>query len=96
MTPMSQMFLFSKKSADVIDGSEKCNGWLNFELLSLCVIERCSSSFLSHTCNNLKAKIRGVFNRLCCDAFANRLGICLIPLLLFLHLLSKFLSTISW
>ena len=37
------MFLFSKRSAAVIDGSEKRNGWLNFELQSPYVIENLSS-----------------------------------------------------
>ena len=38
LTPLSQTLLFSKWSAAVIDGSEKCNSWLNHELQSLRVI----------------------------------------------------------
>ena len=38
----------------MIDSSEKCNGWLNLELKSPYVIERCTTvkqniTFLSHT-----------------------------------------------
>ena len=35
--------MFSKRSATVIDGSEKRNGWLNFERQSPHVIERRSN-----------------------------------------------------
>ena len=42
LTPLSKAFLFFKRSAAVIDGSEKRNGWLNFELQSPHVIERSS------------------------------------------------------
>ena len=42
LAPLNQMVLFSKRSAAVIDGSEKHNSWLNFELQSPHVIERCS------------------------------------------------------
>ena len=43
LTPLSQMFLFSKRSAAVIDGSEKRNDWLNLELQNSYVIERLSN-----------------------------------------------------
>ena len=42
LTPLRKMFLFSKRSAVVIDGSEKRNDSLNFELQILHVIERYS------------------------------------------------------
>ena len=43
LTPLSKTFLFSKRSAAVIDGSAKRNGWLNFERQSPHVIERRSN-----------------------------------------------------
>ena len=46
LTPLSKTFLFSKRSAAVIDGSEKRNGWLNFERQSPHVIERRSNNQL--------------------------------------------------
>ena len=45
LIPLSQM-LFSKRSASVIDGSEKRNGWLNLEVQSPYVIERRSKLHL--------------------------------------------------
>ena len=36
---LTHTFLFSQRSAAVIDSSEKRNGWLNFELQSPHVIE---------------------------------------------------------
>ena len=36
----------------MIDGSENCNGWLNIELHSAYVIERCSNSYV--LCKKLK------------------------------------------
>ena len=38
LTPLRQTLLFSKWSAAVIDGSEKCDSWLNHELQSPRVI----------------------------------------------------------
>ena len=38
LTLLRQTLLFSKRSAAVIDGSEKRNGWLNLELQSLHVV----------------------------------------------------------
>ena len=35
LTSLRQAFLFSKRSTAVIDGNEKRNGWLNFELQCL-------------------------------------------------------------
>ena len=40
--PAERNALFSKSSAAVIDGSGKRNGWLNVELQSADIIERCS------------------------------------------------------
>ena len=42
LTLLSHMLLFSKRSAGVIDCSEKSNGWLNLELQCPYVIERLS------------------------------------------------------
>ena len=47
LTLLSKTFLFSKRSAAVIDGSEKRNGWLNFERQSPHVIERRSKAIFS-------------------------------------------------
>ena len=42
LTPLRQTLLFSTRSAAVTDSSEKYNGWLNLELQSPHVIDRCS------------------------------------------------------
>ena len=47
---LSKTFLFSKSSAAVIDGSEKRNGWLNFERQSPHVIERRSKGVSLSDC----------------------------------------------
>ena len=45
ITVQEMTFLLSKISSAVVDGSEKRNGWLNFELQSPHVIERQKSNW---------------------------------------------------
>ena len=48
MTFWTRQVLFPKRSAKMIDGSEKCKCLLAFELQNLHVLEKCSNTLLRH------------------------------------------------
>ena len=48
MTFWTREILFPKRSAKMIDGSEKCKWLLAFELQNLHVFEKCSNTLLRH------------------------------------------------
>ena len=66
LTMLSQMCLFSKRSAAVIDGSEKCSNWLNLELQSLHVIEM-HCNFLTCNLKRTNFQLHMLPATICCD-----------------------------